>query len=73
MQNDECDFNIYFVDVAVDLYDYKKPIKRFINTNFVALKADEYVKMNLDFQTQKFRFVRERPDKLYHGGAGRQG
>ena len=54
LQNDECDFNIYFVDVAVDLYDYKKPIKRFINTNFVALKADEYVKMNLDFQTQKF-------------------
>ena len=42
------------MDVAVDLYDYKKPIKRFMNTNFVALKADEYVKMNLDFQTQKF-------------------
>ena len=52
--NNECDFNMYFVDVAVDLYDYKRPIKRFMNTNFVALKADEYVKMNLDFNLQKF-------------------
>lgn len=54
LQNNECDFNIYFVDVAVDLYDYKNPIKRFMNTNFLALKADEYIKMNLDFLTQKF-------------------
>lgn len=54
LQNSECDFNIYFVDVAVDLYDYKNPIKRFMNTNFLALKADEYIKMNLDFLTQKF-------------------
>jgi hypothetical protein len=52
--NNECDFNMYFVDVAVDLYDYKRPIKPFMNTNFVALKADEYVKMNLDFNLQKF-------------------
>ena len=52
--NYECDFNMYFVDVAVDLYDYRNPIKRFMNTKFVALKAEEYVKMNLDFHLQKF-------------------
>ena len=54
LTNGECHLTYYFIDVAINTNDYKHPIRRFINTNFLTLKPDEYVKMNLYFKIQEF-------------------
>lgn len=54
LTNGECHFTYYFIDVAINTNDYKHPIRRFINTNFLTLKPDEYVKMNLYFKIKEF-------------------
>ena len=36
LTNSECHLTYYFVDTAIHLNDYKHPIRRFLNTNFIS-------------------------------------
>lgn len=54
LRTEECNFNMYWIDVAVDSYNYKNPIRRFIDGNFVVLKGDEIIKMNIYFKLREF-------------------
>lgn len=54
LSNGECHITYYFIDVAIHLENFKHPVKRFINKNFMSIKPDEYSKMNLYFHIKEF-------------------
>ena len=54
LTNGECHMTYYFIDVAIQLDDFKYPVRRFLNTHFVPLQPDEYVKINLFFEVKEF-------------------
>ena len=72
LTNSECHLTYYFVDTAIHLNDYKHPIRRFLNTNFISLKPDLFEKMNLYFKVQQFdsyeNYLFEKHDTKYYFG-----
>ena len=51
---DECQINLYYIDTFINVNDYKNPIKRFLTDQFLVLKPDEHLKMNLYFKIKSF-------------------
>ena len=52
--SNECQIVIYYIDTYINVNDYKKPIKRFLSEQFLVLKPDEELKMNLYFKIKSF-------------------
>ena len=48
--NDECRFELYFIDSIIDVYDYKNPVKTYINSNFLVIKPSNIMKGNCYFK-----------------------
>ena len=48
--NEECRFEIYFIDSIIDVYDYKWPVKKYINSDFLVLKPSNIMKGNCYFK-----------------------
>ena len=54
LENHECKYQIYFIDTTIDANNYKNPIKKSIQNEFLVLKPDEIVKMNIFFKQKTF-------------------
>jgi hypothetical protein len=52
--SNECQIVIFYIDTYINVNDYKKPIKRFLSEQFLVLKPDEELKMNLYFKIKSF-------------------
>lgn len=50
----ECQLGFYFIDVGIDIDNFKSPEQFFLNNKFIVLKADEIIKMNLFFKIHSF-------------------
>lgn len=50
----ECLLKAYFIDVAIDVNDFKNPTRFFLNSKFVALKPGGFVKWNMFFKLNLF-------------------
>ena len=48
--NEECRFELYFIDSIIDVYNYKKPVRNYINSNFLVLKPSNIMKGNSYFK-----------------------
>lgn len=53
-QNYECRLAIHYVETTINVYDYKDPIKRHIETQFMTLKFNKLNKMNIFYKLQLF-------------------
>ena len=54
LHNNECKFQIFYIDTTIDVNDYENPIKKSIRNDFLVLKPDEIVKMNIFFKIKTF-------------------
>ncbi|MCQ2818336.1 MAG: hypothetical protein MJ252_13800 [archaeon] len=54
LQANECKFNIYYLETVIEFFNYKNPEKQVLRTEYVKLKADEYITSDLYFIVQKF-------------------
>lgn len=52
--DNDCKIELYYVDVTVDVKDYEKPIKPFLNEVFLQLDPDFHVRMNTFFMNEYF-------------------
>lgn len=72
--SEECDFNMYIMDAAFDLSNYKKPIHRFLLSQYINLKFPELMKRNTYFRLQQFdsyeNYLFDTHETLYTIGAG---
>ena len=60
--NNDCKVELYFTDIKMDFYNYKKPIGSFTNEIFLQLNPESYIKMNTFFVNQSF----EDENSLFH-------
>ena len=52
LKNSDCKLQLYYTDITIDLYDYKEPIKPFLNSLFIQLNPTLYIKRNVYFMNQ---------------------
>ena len=50
-QND-CKFQLFYTDITIDLYNYKKPIAPYLNSIFIQLNPTLFIKRNIYFMNQ---------------------
>ena len=50
----DCKLELYYIDVTIDFDDYEKPIKPYINSVFIQLNPELFLKMNVYFKNQYF-------------------
>ncbi len=48
--NEECRFELYYIDSIIDVYNYKNPVKNYINSIFLVLKPSNIMKGNCYFK-----------------------
>lgn len=46
----ECRLEVYFIDVSIDVYKFKNPVTKYINSGFTTLKPSSIVKKNFYFK-----------------------
>ena len=72
LQNHECKYQIFYIDTTIDVNDYQNPIKKSIKNDFLVLKPDEIVKMNIFFKTKTFdsyeNYLFDKSNKKYYIG-----
>ena len=72
LQNHECRLEIFNIDTAVNVYDHKDPIKRYISSLFITLKPNMLTKMNIYFKLQSFQsyenYLFDKSSNQYHVG-----
>ena len=64
--DNDCKIEIYYIDVTVDVEDYERPIKPFLNEVFLQLDPDFHVRMNTFFMNEYF----ENNDDLFFASKG---
>lgn len=52
--NYDCKLMLYYLNVGTNIYDYKKPITKAVDLQFIQLSPIEYNKLNVYFQLIKF-------------------
>ena len=52
LSHNDCKLVIYYTDITIDLSDYKKPIKPFLNPIFIQLNPTLNIKRNVYFMNQ---------------------
>ena len=52
LSHNDCKLVIYYTDITIDLSDYKKPIKPFLNPIFIQLNQTLNIKRNVYFMNQ---------------------
>lgn len=52
LSNSDCKLVIYYTDITIDLYNYKEPIKPFLDSIFIQLNPTLDIKRNLYFMNQ---------------------
>ena len=50
----DCKLELYYIDVTIDFDDYEEPIKPYINSVFIQLNPELFLKMNVYFKNQYF-------------------
>ena len=55
----DCKFELYYIDVKVEVDDYKNPIKPFLNKVFLQLNPDFVVKMDTFFMNEYFESINQ--------------
>ena len=48
----DCKFQFYYTDITIDLFNYKEPIKPFLNVLFIQLNPTLFIKRNIYFMNQ---------------------
>ena len=51
LHQNECLFNIFYIDTSIDVNDFNFPVKKFINNKFLNLNFNSVNKMNFYFKT----------------------
>ena len=54
LKSNDCKLQFYYIDITIDLNDYKDPIKPYINSIFLQLDPTLFIKMNIFFMNQYF-------------------
>ena len=52
LKKNDCKLQMYYTDITIDLYNYKEPIKPFLNSFFIQLNPTLFIKRNLFFMNQ---------------------
>ena len=52
LKRNDCKLQMFYTDITIDLYDYKEPIKPFLNSFFIQLNPTLYIKRNVYFMNQ---------------------
>ena len=52
LMNTDCKLQMYYTDITIDLFNYKEPIKPFLNALFVQLDPTLFIKRNVYFMNQ---------------------
>ena len=52
--DNDCKIEVFYIDVTIDVDDYEKPIKPFLNEVFLQLDQDFHVRMNTFFMNEYF-------------------
>ena len=53
--NYECRYEIYYIDTTINVYDYDKPVKQYLNQGYAILKPNSYIKHNYFFKRIEFK------------------
>ena len=53
--NYECKFEIFYGDTTINVYDYKNPVKTYLNQRYIILLPDSYLKYNYFFKKVSFK------------------
>ena len=57
--DNDCKLELYYIDVEIDVKDYKDPVKPFLNKVFVQLNPDFEIKMDTFFMNEYFESVND--------------
>ena len=72
--SDECNINLYMMNIAFDLSNFTTPVSKFIDTQFITLKYTDFMKMNSYYKLQKFdsyqNFLFDTHNTKYYIGGG---
>lgn len=52
LKYNDCKLQMYYTDITIDLFNYKEPIKPFLNSLFVQLNPTLFIKRNVYFMNQ---------------------
>ena len=52
LKKNDCKLQIFYTDITIDLYNYKEPIKPFLNSFFIQLNPTLFIKRNVFFMNQ---------------------
>ena len=52
LKDSDCKLQMYYTDITIDIYDYKEPIRPFLNSLFIQLNPTLYIKRNVYFMNQ---------------------
>ena len=52
LKKNDCQLQMFYTDITIDLYDYKEPIRPFINSFFIQLNPTLFIKRNMFFMNQ---------------------
>jgi len=53
--NYECRYEIYYIDTTINVYDYDKPVKQYLNQGYAILKPNTFIKHNYFFKRIEFK------------------
>jgi len=54
LMSNDCKMQLFYIDITIDLDDYKNPIKPYLNSVFLQLDPSLFMKMNVFFMNQYF-------------------
>ena len=52
LKKNDCKLQMFYTDITIDLYNYKEPIKPFLNSFFIQLNPTLFIKRNVFFMNQ---------------------
>ena len=52
LKKNDCQLQMFYTDITIDLYDYKEPIRPFINSFLIQLNPTLFIKRNMFFMNQ---------------------
>jgi len=52
LKENDCKLEMYYTDITIDLYNYKEPIKPFLNSYFIQLNPTLFIKRNMFYMNQ---------------------